>query len=77
MGKLNICIDFDGTIVSPCYPKIGTPINGAIEKMKKWKGKGHIIIVSSCRAGIYEEQMREFLKGWPVDYINPLYRLPV
>ncbi len=36
-----IAVDFDGTIVTHAYPKIGKPIPFAIETLKKLQSEGH------------------------------------
>jgi hypothetical protein len=56
-----IGIDFDGTIVYDAYPEIGEPIPGAIETINKWFNDGFWIVIHSCRAGVYEEDMRDWL----------------
>jgi hypothetical protein len=56
-----IGIDFDGTIVFDAYPKIGDPIPGAIKTINKWFNDGFWIVIHSCRAGEYEDDMRDWL----------------
>lgn len=46
-----IAIDFDGTIVTHMYPKIGQPIDGAIETIKILQNAGHKIILYTMRSG--------------------------
>lgn len=46
-----IGIDFDGTIVTHEYPRIGTPIKGAIETMSELIENGHHIILWTMRSG--------------------------
>jgi len=46
-----ICIDFDGTIVTHEYPKIGKPVKGAIEVMKELHDCGHKLILLTMRGG--------------------------
>lgn len=71
--------DFDGTIVKNEFPNIG-PLadNDVLARMKHlWKDLSNIIIISSCRSGDYENQMRDFLlkQKIPFDFINenPLF----
>lgn len=72
MRKLNICIDFDGTIVSENYPNIGVLLNGAKEAINKWFELGHTIIINTCRSGQAEENARIFLNenGVKFHYLN-------
>jgi len=47
---VNICIDFDGTIVDHAFPMIGEPNPGAIEWMKKWHDAGARLILFTMRS---------------------------
>ena len=44
-----IAVDFDGTIVTHEYPKLGTPVPGALEKIKMWTKAGHQIVLNTMR----------------------------
>lgn len=44
-----IAVDFDGTIVTHEYPRIGTEIDGAVENIKKLLMDGHRIILWTVR----------------------------
>ncbi len=46
-----ICVDFDGTIVDHAFPKIGVPVPGAIEWMKRWVEVGAKLILFTMRSG--------------------------
>ena len=46
-----IAVDFDGTIVTHDYPRIGKPIPFAIETLKKLQADGHQLILWSVREG--------------------------
>ena len=47
-----IAVDFDGTIVTHEYPKIGKPIPFAIDTLKKLQQEGHHqLILWTCREG--------------------------
>lgn len=48
--KLTIAVDFDGTIVTHKYPKIGRDI-GAIPILRKIQENGHDIILYTMRSG--------------------------
>jgi hypothetical protein len=44
-----ICIDFDGTIVDHQFPRIGEPVPGAFEYMKKFQELGAKLILWTMR----------------------------
>lgn len=46
-----LAIDFDGTIVTDKHPRIGEPIPGAVETIKKLKSEGYLLILWTCRTG--------------------------
>ncbi len=49
---MTIAVDFDGTIVSHAYPKIGKPVPFAIETLRKLQQEGqHHIILWTVREG--------------------------
>lgn len=48
MSKV-VNIDFDGTIVDFKFPKIGKPLKGAKEALKRLKKMGFYIRIFSCR----------------------------
>ncbi len=45
-----ICIDFDGTIVDHDFPRVGQPVPGAIEWMKRFIDLGGKIILWTMRS---------------------------
>ncbi len=45
-----ICVDFDGTIVDHCYPKIGTQVPKAIYWLKRLQDQGARLILYSMRS---------------------------
>ncbi len=47
---VTICVDFDGTVVTHAYPKIGHDI-GAFPILKKLQSFGHRIILWTMRSG--------------------------
>jgi hypothetical protein len=67
-----IAIDFDSTIVEEIYPYIGPVKSGAKEVINRLSNEGHTIIINSCRSGLYEGYMEEFLnkEGILYDWIN-------
>jgi hypothetical protein len=48
---MRIAVDFDGTIVEHAYPKIGRPIEGAIESLLQLQSEGHQLILWTYRTG--------------------------
>jgi phosphoglycolate phosphatase-like HAD superfamily hydrolase len=48
---MTIAVDFDGTIVEHEYPKIGKPIEGAIDVLLKLQEAGHKLILWTYRYG--------------------------
>ena len=50
MSKI-IAVDFDGTIVSHMYPKIGVDNPNAIRVLKKLIEQGHQLILWTMRSG--------------------------
>ena len=70
--KKTIAVDFDGTIVTMDFPKIGTLKPYAKETIEVLKNEGHKIIIWTCRYGNKEDEVRTFLKEnrIPYDTIN-------
>ena len=46
-----IAVDFDGTIVTHEYPKIGKPIPFAIESLRRLQAESHQVILWTAREG--------------------------
>jgi hypothetical protein len=67
-----IAVDFDGTIVKDKWPDIGKPKRHIIEKIRKEKKRGSIIILNTCRTGKELEKAIIFCKenNIPIDYAN-------
>jgi guanylate kinase len=68
MKKLRIAIDFDGTIVSQAYPKIGVLMYGAKYTIRKWRSDGHIVTINTCRSNQFENDAIKFLKENNIEY---------
>lgn len=49
MSKGVVIIDFDGTIVEHCFPRIGEPLPNAFEVMRDLKAAGYKLILWTCR----------------------------
>ena len=45
-----IAVDFDGTLCYSNWPELGEPNLSLINQLKKWKNKGHKLILWTCRA---------------------------
>ena len=56
---MRIAVDFDGTIVEHCYPRIGKEIPFAIETLKLLQREGHWLILWSVREGKLLEEAVE------------------
>ena len=68
-----LACDFDGTIVEDKYPKIGKPIEGAIDTLKLWQSMGGKVILWTCRTDTnYLKPALDFLKeqGFTPDAVN-------
>jgi hypothetical protein len=67
-----IAVDFDGTLHTGHWPKIGAPAPYAASIMKRLKADGHYLIVWTCREGRQQTDMVNWLleKGIPFDRIN-------
>lgn len=48
---MDICIDFDGTVVMHEYPKVGADVEGAVDVIKKLIANKHNIILWTMRSG--------------------------
>lgn len=46
-----IAVDFDGTLCTDCYPKIGVPNRKLIHLLKRLQEEGSQIILWTCRCG--------------------------
>lgn len=58
---MEICIDFDGTIVEHKYPHVGPPVPYALEVMKKWQESGHNLILFTMRSGPELQEAVDYL----------------
>lgn len=69
---LIIAVDFDGTLCTDAYPKIGIPVWKTINYCKRQKEMGAIIILWTCREGEKLEEAVGWCKflGLEFDYVN-------
>jgi predicted mannosyl-3-phosphoglycerate phosphatase (HAD superfamily) len=72
MRPLVIAADFDGTIVEQKYPHIGAPNEKVIGWLKRQKGRGHKLILWTCRSGERLKEAVEWcgLMGLTFDAVN-------
>lgn len=72
--KLTIAVDFDGTIVTHEYPKIGSDI-GAFEVLKELQAAGHRLILFTMRSGRQAVEAVQFCRERGVEFwavnVNP------
>ncbi len=59
---MDICIDFDGTVVTHEYPKIGQPVEGALRTLRELRSKGHRLILFTMRSGQGLQEAVEYLE---------------
>lgn len=63
-----IAVDFDGTIVENCYPKIGKPLPFAFETLKALQQKGCMLILWTCREGTLLEDAVKYCSAMGVEF---------
>ena len=63
-----LAIDFDNTIVEEFYPDIGPLKDNAKEVINLLYDQEHTIIINSCRSGLYEGIMEQFLIEKEIKY---------
>ncbi len=57
-----IAVDFDGTIVTHAYPKIGREMPGAISTLKRIQADGHRLILWTVREGELLDEAVEYCR---------------
>lgn len=67
-----VAVDFDGTIVTNAFPRIGEPRVDVIQMLKKMKIRGAKLILWTCRQGHYLDEAVEACEkfGLHFDAIN-------
>ena len=55
-------VDFDGTIVTHRYPKMGSPVPNALNVLDRLQGEGHKIILYTMRSGAELLEAVKYLK---------------
>ena len=62
-----IAVDFDGTLCTDCFPKIGQPNTALIELLKGLRRQGRQIILWTCRCGNQLEEAVEWCRKWELE----------
>ena len=67
-----IAVDFDGTLCSNAFPKVGEPKWDVINKVKKLKEEGWELILWTCRSGKALDDAVKATQDWGIkwDSIN-------
>jgi hydroxymethylpyrimidine pyrophosphatase-like HAD family hydrolase len=63
-----IAVDFDGTLVTDEYPKIGEARLGVINRLRYEAANGSYIIIWTCRTADKITEMREWLAEHDIPY---------
>lgn len=63
-----IAVDFDGTIVTHQYPKIGKEIPFAVETLKMLAGDGHALILWTVREGALLAEAVEWCRNKGLEF---------
>ena len=63
-----IAVDFDGTLCTDCFPKIGQPNTALIELLKGLRRQGRQIILWTCRCGNQLEEAVEWCRKWELEF---------
>jgi hypothetical protein len=90
---VNICLDFDGVLhdhSATVFPKMGVPVDGALEAVHELLRQGHELTISTCRLGKRERvaldlnhdawtHVHDWLRyfDFPVDQLTVTYIKPV
>lgn len=65
---MNIAVDFDGTIVEHCYPRIGKEIPFAVETLKLLQQDGHRLMLWTVREGDLLEEAIKWCKARGLEF---------
>lgn len=71
--SLLVAVDFDGTIVTHAFPKIGAPLRGAFETLRALQAAGHRLILNTCRENRprpYLAEAVEFCREHGVEFVS-------
>ncbi|MCK9168308.1 MAG: hypothetical protein M0O94_07065 [Bacteroidales bacterium] len=65
---MKIAVDFDGTIVTHHYPRIGKPLPFAFETLRALQEKGHLLILWTYRSGVLLEEAIAYCKANGIEF---------
>ncbi len=65
-----IAVDFDGTIVTDRYPKIGKPLPFAIQTLQMLQKDGHRLVLWTVRKGKTLEEAVGFCKQQGIEFYS-------
>ena len=65
---MKIAVDFDGTIVTHQYPKIGKPLPFAIDTLLALQEKGHLLILWTFRSGALLQEAVDYCKSHGIEF---------
>ena len=70
-----IAVDFDGTIVTDRYPKIGKPLPFAFETLRMLQNEGHRLVLWTVRTGRTLDEAVEFCRKNGIEFyaVNKSY----
>ena len=70
-----IAVDFDGTIVTDCYPDIGEPKEEIIQGLIEHQNAGDKIILWTCRTGAALMEAVDYCRRFPSSSAASLFIL--
>lgn len=66
-----IAVDFDGTCVDHCFPRVGVPVPGAVDVLRRLVASGAKLILwtmrSDCEQGSYLQDAVNWFKAQGID----------
>lgn len=65
-----LAIDFDGTIVSHSYPRIGSPVPGALNWLKRFQEAGAELILWTMRDGQELKEAIEYCEANGITFFS-------
>lgn len=74
---MEICVDFDGTVVDHAYPSVGVDVPGAVDTLKLLVMYGHKIILYTMRSDKYGSTSLQDAIDWYGENGIPLYGVQV
>jgi hypothetical protein len=65
---MKIAVDFDGTIVEHKYPEIGEELLFAIETLKEFQRRQHLLVLWTFRSGKYLDEAVEYCRNRGLEF---------